>query len=127
VILELSKEQHSELRRQMWMTVKNLDEWYDQWQRFFLEFAFGESDGKGGIVFSEEQERRIVNMDETNFGTDGSDGGTGGRPANSITLLGVARAGTAINKQLFSSTFMCGLNAAGESLPVHIMFSSDAQ
>jgi hypothetical protein len=34
VILELSKEQQSELRRQMWMAVKNLDEWYDRWQRF---------------------------------------------------------------------------------------------
>jgi hypothetical protein len=78
VILELSKEQHSELRRQMWTTVKNLDEWYDRWQRFCLEFDFGDSDGKGGIVFSEEQKWRIVNMDETKFSTDGSDKGIGG-------------------------------------------------
>jgi hypothetical protein len=28
-LLELSKEQQSELRRQMWKKFKNLDEWYD--------------------------------------------------------------------------------------------------
>jgi hypothetical protein len=127
VILELSKEHHIELRHQMWTTVKNLDEWYDRWKRFFLEFAFGDSDGKGGIVFSEEQKRRIVNMDETKFSTDGSDGGIGGRPANSITLLGVARAGTSMNKASMSSTLMCSSNAACEALPVHVMFSYDDQ
>jgi hypothetical protein len=67
VILELSKEQQSELRRQMWTTVKNLDKWYDRWQSFCLEFGFADDDGQGGITFPEEQKRRIVNMDETKF------------------------------------------------------------
>jgi hypothetical protein len=66
-------------------------------------------------------------MDETKFSMDGSDGGIGGCPANSITLLGVARAGTAMNKASISSTLVCGSNATGEALPVHVMFSSDAQ
>jgi hypothetical protein len=127
VILELSKEQQSELHRQIWTTVKNLEDWYNRWQRFCLGFAFGDSDGEGGIVFSEEPKRRIVNMDKTKFSTDGSDGGIGGRPENSITLLDVARAYTAMNKSSMSSTLMCGSNAAGEALPVHIMFSADAQ
>jgi hypothetical protein len=108
----------------MWMTVKNLDERYDRWQNFCLEFDFGDSDGKCGIVFSEEQKWRIVNMDETKFSMDG---GIGGRPENSITMLGVARVGTAMNKSSTASTLICGSNAAGELLPVHIMFSSDAQ
>jgi hypothetical protein len=110
VILELSKEQHSQLCPQMWTTVKNLDEWYDRWQRFCLEFTFGDSDGKGGIVFSEEQKWCIFNMDEMKFSMGGSDGGIGGLPANSITLLGVARAGTVMNKASMSSTLMCGSN-----------------
>jgi hypothetical protein len=59
----------------MWTTVKNLDEWYDRWQRFCLEFGFADDDGQGGITFSEEQKRRIVNMNETKYSTDGSDGG----------------------------------------------------
>jgi hypothetical protein len=66
-------------------------------------------------------------MDETKFSTDGSDGGIGGRPANSITMLGVTRAGTAVNKALMSSTLICGSNASGEALPINLMFSSDAQ
>jgi hypothetical protein len=52
-------------------------------------------------------------MDETKFSTDGSDGVIGGRPANSIAMLGVARAGTAVNKTIMPSTLMCGSNAAG--------------
>jgi hypothetical protein len=51
VILELSKEQKSELGRQMWTTVKNLDEWYDWWQSFCLEFGFADDDGQGRITF----------------------------------------------------------------------------
>jgi hypothetical protein len=66
-------------------------------------------------------------MYETKFSTDGSDGVTGARPANLITLLGVAKAGTATNKASMSSTSMRGSNAAGEALPFHVMFSSDAQ
>jgi hypothetical protein len=66
-------------------------------------------------------------MDETKFSTDGSDGGIGGRPANSMTIADAARAGTGTNKSSLSSTFMCGSNVAGEPLPVHVMFSSDAQ
>jgi hypothetical protein len=127
VILELSKEHQSELRRQMWTTVKILDEWYSRWQSFCLEFDVGGSYGKGDTVFSGEQKRRIVDMDEMKFSTDGSDRGIGGRPANSITLLGVARVRTSINKASMSGTFMCGSDATGEALHVHVMFSSDAQ
>jgi hypothetical protein len=111
----------------MWTTVKNLDEWYDRWQSFCLEFGFADDDGQGGITFSEEQKRCIVSMDETKFSTDGSDGGIGGRPANSIVMLGSARYGTDVNKASMSSTLMCGSNTVGEALPIHVMFSSDAQ
>jgi hypothetical protein len=95
--------------------VKNLDEWYNRWQSFFLELSFGDSDGRGGIVFSEEQKWCIIRMDETKLSMDGSDGAIGGRPANSITLLGVSRAGTTIKKSSMES-FYC-----------HIMFYSFAQ
>jgi hypothetical protein len=126
VILELRKEHQSQLGRQIWTTVKNLDEWYDRWQSFCLEFGFSDDDGQGGITFLEEQKRRIVNMDEIKFSTYGSDGGIGGRPSNSINVLGVARSGTAVNKASVSSTLMCGSNAAGEALLIHVMLSSDA-
>jgi len=42
--------------------------------------------GAKEIVFSEEQKRRIINIDETNLSLDGSDGGRGGRPSCTITV-----------------------------------------
>jgi hypothetical protein len=66
----------------MWTTINNIDAWYDRWQSFFLEFGFADDDGQGELPFTEEHKRWIVNMDETKFSTDGSDGGIGGRPVN---------------------------------------------
>jgi hypothetical protein len=65
-------------------------------------------------------------MDETKFSTDGSGGGIGVRIANSIAMLGVALAGNAINKAIMPSTLLCGLNATGKVLPIHVIFSLDA-
>jgi hypothetical protein len=127
VIPELRKEQTRELWRQMWTTVKTFYEWYDRWQSLCLKFGFGDDDGNGGITFCDNNKRWIVNMEETQFSTDGSHGGIGGRPGNSITMLGVARAGTAFNKSIMSSTLICGSNTVGESLLIHVMFSLDTQ
>jgi hypothetical protein len=66
-------------------------------------------------------------MDQTKFSMDGLDGEIGGHPANSITIAGTTRSGTATDKASLSSTLMCGSTAAGEPLPIHAMFSSDAQ
>jgi hypothetical protein len=127
VDLELSKEQQVELRRQMWTTEVNLKDWFDRWGAFYIEYGFGDDYGTGHVVFSEEQKRRICNMNETKFSTDGSDGGIGGRPANSVTISDTTRDGTGTKKSSLSSTLMYGSNAAGEPLPVHVIFSSDAQ
>jgi hypothetical protein len=124
-VLELSKEQQVELRRQI--TVRNLELWYASWESFCIEYGFGIDDGTGHVKFTEEQRRRIANMDETKFSMDGADGGIGGRPANSSTITNITRSGTGCNKANMSITLMCGSNAAGEPLPVHVMLSSDAQ
>jgi hypothetical protein len=68
-----------------------------------------------------------VNVDETNFSLDGSVGGHGGLPANTIMISNAARPGTGQNKSSVSSSLMLGSNAAGESMPVHIMFASKAK
>jgi hypothetical protein len=127
VDLKLSKEQQVEPRRQMWTTEVNLKDWFERWEDFFIEYGFGDDDSTGHVVFSEEQKRRICNMDETKFSTDVYDGGIGGRPANSVIISDTTRAGTGTNKSSLSSTLTCGSNAAGEPLPVHVMFSSDTQ
>jgi hypothetical protein len=105
----------------------NLKDWFDRWEAFCIEYGFGDDDGTGHVVFSEEQKRSICNTDKTKFSTDGSDGGIGGRPANSVIISDTTRAGTGTNKSSLSNTLMCGSNAAGEPLPVHVMFSSDTQ
>jgi hypothetical protein len=105
----------------------NLKDWFERWEAFCIEYGFGDDDGTVHVVFSEEQKRRICNMDETKFSTDGSDGGIGGRPANSVTISDTARSGTGTNKSSLSSTLMCGSNTAGKPLYVHVMFSFDAQ
>jgi hypothetical protein len=127
ICLELSREVQVELRRQMWTTATNLGDWYDHFESFCIEYGFGDDGGGGKVVFTDDQKRRISNMDETKFSMDGSDGEIGGRPANSITIAGTTRSGTATNKASLSSTLMCGSTAAGEPLPIHAMFSSDAQ
>jgi hypothetical protein len=67
VDLELSKEQHVEIRSQMWTTEVNLKDWFDRWEAFCIEYGFGDDNGTGHVVFSEEQKRRICNIDKTKF------------------------------------------------------------
>ena len=125
-LLDISKEQVVEMRRLMWATPKNLSDWFDEWEHFVLAQGFATKDDNGLTVFSEDQKRRIINIDETNLSLDGSDGGRGGRPSNTITIKGCQRPGTGQNKAGLSSSLMCGSNAAGEPMPLHIMFSSSA-
>ena len=89
--------------------------------------GFATTTDQGEVIFSETQKRRIINIDETNLSLDGSDGGRGGRPACSITIKHCQRPGTAQNKAGLSSSLMCGSNAAGEAMPLHVMFSSKAE
>ncbi len=108
----------------MWTTHANLSDWFDAWEVFCVSQGFATKNSNGEVLFTEEQMRRIINVDETNFSLDGSDGGRGGRPANTITISNAARPGTGQNKSSISSSLMHGSNAAGESMPIHIMFAS---
>jgi hypothetical protein len=83
--------------------------------------------GDGKVFFTDDQKQLISNMDETKFSMDGSDGEIEGRPANSITIAGSTRYGTATDKSSLSTTLMCGSTGAGEPLPIHAMFSPEAQ
>jgi hypothetical protein len=130
-LLDLSKEEVVEMKRQIWTTFSNLNDWFDAWERFLVTYGFAseiiDTDGVKLITFTDNQKRHIINIDETNMSLDGSDGGRGGRPACTITIKLCNRPGTAQNKTNVSSSLMCGSNAAGESMPLHIMFSSDAK
>ena len=117
----------------MWTTYNNLNNWFDSWELFCIANGFAElkpecsEDNSTRMLFSEEQKCRIINMDETKLSLDGFNGGIGGHPACTITVKCFSCPGTACNKPSSSSTFMCGSKAAGEPIPMHIMFLSDAQ
>jgi hypothetical protein len=111
----------------MWTTAMDIGNWYDHFESFCIEYGFGDDDGGGKVVFTDDQKRCISNMDETKFSMDGSDGEIGGCPANLITISRTTRYDTSTNKASLSSTLMCGSTAAGEPLPIHVMFYSEAQ
>ncbi len=111
----------------MWTTHTNLNDWFDAWEDFRLSRGFASKNDLGETIFEEVQMRRIVNVDETNFSLDGSEGGHGGHPANIIMISNAARPGTGQSKSSMSSSLMLGSNAARESMPVHIMYASKAK
>jgi uncharacterized protein YllA (UPF0747 family) len=67
------------MRRQIWTTYTNLNDWYDSWEKFLVSHGFAteiiHESGTKEIVFTDDQKRRIINVDETNLSLDGSDGG----------------------------------------------------
>ncbi len=89
-LLDLSKEEVVEMRRQIWTTYINLNDWFDSWERFLVSHGFAaeitDESGTKEIIFTDDQKRRIINVDETNLSLDGSDGGRGGGPACTVTV-----------------------------------------
>jgi len=78
-------------------------------------------------VFFDNQKERIINLDETDGTLDESNKNRGGRPPMVFTSPDVPGGGTAANKSGYSSTIICGSNAAGEALPPHFQLKSLAQ
>jgi hypothetical protein len=39
-LLDLSKEEVVEMRRQIWTTYTNLNHWFDSWERFIVTYGF---------------------------------------------------------------------------------------
>lgn len=125
--LQLDKESIVEMRRQFWTTYPNLSLWYDGWEEFVVAKGFALKLGDE-VQFKERAKYRICNLDETKLSLDGSDGGIGGRPCYTIQVKQQSfRTGTAANKASASSTLICGSNAAGEPMPIFVVFSSDAE
>ena len=66
-----------------WTTWQNLFNWFENFKTFLVEFDFAGVDDDGELTFTEEQVRRIKNIDETELALDGSTH-TGSRPAVSF-------------------------------------------
>jgi len=78
------------------------------------------------VIFTEDQQHCICNIDEINFSLDASDGGKWQLTILSITVKFCNHPGTAQNKMDVSNTLMCLSNSAGEAMPLRIMLFLDA-
>jgi len=85
-LLQLSKEEVQEYRCIMWTTHANLSDWFDAWEAFCVSQGFATKNGDGKVIFTDEQKRQIIDVDEKNFSLYGSDDGHGRHPANTITI-----------------------------------------
>jgi DDE superfamily endonuclease len=121
-----------EQRRVQWTTQYNLDVWFSTFKELLIELGFGRErqrtePGEGEIVFFENQKERIINFDETDGSIDDTNGQRGGRPPVVFFATDVSGGATAVNKSGYSSTIICGSNAAGEPIPPHFQLKSVAE
>jgi hypothetical protein len=72
------------------MTFAKISSWFEDWEEFALAYEFT-TEQDGSDQFSWEQQRHIINLDETNFSLDGSEGGWGGCPSQSFTVAWVSQ------------------------------------
>ena len=132
---EVGKANVVEQRRVMWTTAYNLDMWFSTWKDTLIDLGFAREkepadtiDIVGELVFFPGQLHRIGNVDETDDGLiDDATGQRGGRPPMTFFAPEVTGGATAVNKSGYSSTIICGSNAAGEPFPPHFQLKSMAQ
>ena len=75
-----------EERHLRWTTRSNLLNWFENFKAFLVELDFAGIDDEGGeLTFTEEQLRRIMNIDETELALNG-DTHAGDRPAVSFMI-----------------------------------------
>ena len=130
---EVGKANVMEQRRVQWTTSYNLNVWFSTWKDTLIELGFarekeaGDVGVKGELVFFDGQLKRIINFDETDGSIDDTTGQRGGRPPMTFHAPDLAGGATAVNKSGYSSTIICGSNAAGEPLPPHFQLKTMAQ
>ena len=131
---EVGKANVVEHRRLMWTTAYNLDVWFNTFKEILIELGFARpktpEDGKnavGELVFFAGQLERIGNIDETDGSIDDTTGNRGGRPPVTFYSAEVSGGATAGNKSGYSSTIICGSNAAGDPFPPHFQLKTMAQ
>ncbi|KAL7532024.1 hypothetical protein ACHAWF_009676 [Thalassiosira exigua] len=128
------KSKNGEERRILWTTYHNLKMWFENWEQDLLQLGFAKvakdhPDWDDGTVYiPKEQLKNIVNFDESCLSMDGSDGVRGGQPESFFydpNLPMPATKGT--SKCSKTTTLITGSNAAGEALPPHFQFQTDAK
>jgi len=131
-LFTVGKSNRMEHRRLQWTTHQNLDFWFSTFKVALIDLGFGrealpEEDVVGEIFFYEGQLHRVVNLDETDGSLDDATGNKGGRPPVIFSNPDLPNGAVAANKSGYSSTVICGSNAAGEALPPHFQLKTMSQ
>ena len=78
--INASKLEYCEDCRIRWTIYKNINMWFDNWEKDLLRLGFAFEDDDGNVMIPDEQLRNIINFDEMCSSVDGSQGRRGGRP-----------------------------------------------
>jgi hypothetical protein len=102
------------------------------WKETLVELGFARpkepgENVAGELFFFDGQLERIGNIDKTDGSIDDTTGQRGGRPPITFLSEEVSGGATAVNKSGYSSTIICGSNAAGEPFPPHFQLKSLAE
>jgi hypothetical protein len=112
-------------RRLRWTTWPNLIKWFKIFKAFLVEFDFVGVGDNGELTFTEEQLRRIKNIDKTELALSG-DMHAGGRPAVAFYDPHLPIASRSMAKSSLACTVIFGSNAAGKCVPPHFQLPTSA-
>lgn len=118
--------------RVQWLTHTAQKLNYERWEECVVELGFAryprddEDTGNEFIVWHEEQERRVINLDEMSLSLDSSSTRGGGRPAAVPMAIGIHGDGDPAPKSSDKCTVIFGMNFASEAMPPYIQFSTKA-
>ena len=134
--IDINKPNAQELHRVLWTSCGNLRVWFSQWEHTVISLVFGRlknPDGseehleEGSVVFFTGQQKRILNLDETDGSLDNTKGKRGGRPPLVFYARDMSGGSTAASKSGYSPTIVCGSNALGEAIPPHFQLKTLAK
>ena len=114
-----------EERRLRWTTWPNLFNWYKKFKALLVEFDFAGVGDDVELTFTEEQLRRIKNIDETELALSG-DTHAGGRPAVAFYDPHLPIASRSVTKSSLACMGIFGSNAVGECVPPHFQLPTSA-
>ena len=105
-------------RRLRWRTWPNLLNWFKNFKAFLVEFDFAGVGDDWELMFTEEQLRRIKNIDKTELALNGNTH-AGGRPAVAFYDPYLPIASRSVAKSSLACMGIFGSNAAGKCVPPH--------
>ena len=122
------------MRRAEWTSFSNLKLLFDLWASFLGErgFAFPSTEEEqtqtsSELVFLKDHDCQIINIMETDLSLDHTDGKGYGRKPTVCVDKAPPMEKDIKNKSSDRATLVAGSNAAGEALPLHVQFKSNAQ